>query len=289
MEPRRVKSWDGFLWWVEEPYHIEATSRSEIGVLNTLYSIARRHHVFVDAGAGVGYYTVRLSQRVREVHAFEPNPGVRRVLERNIELNLCDNVTVWPYALGSKPDKMALYIDKLSSSLLRREGAIENVVVEVMPLDGCVKGADIIKIDVEGYELEVLEGSTRILDLNRPYILIEHHDFRPDWRKKCKGLFNRIREFMAKFYYIPLMITDVHYLWVPREKFKPWYADELKYVLWRCWVNKCIKNLQEGRAWYHGLPKRWWWGMCLVDFIEELPEHIEREAEWVETVVEKAE
>ncbi|MBW2675086.1 MAG: FkbM family methyltransferase [Deltaproteobacteria bacterium] len=279
-------SWDGFRWFISEPWHTEVLGKAEIGVLRTLYSLAREDYTFVDVGAGLGYYAVRMSKRVKRVHAFEPNPSVRRILSRNLELNGCENVKVWPVALGVGRGALELHIDKLSSSLLPRRGAESSVAVEVVSMDELFITPNIIKIDVEGYELEVLRGAEGTLKLCAPYVLVEHHDFRPDWAEQCKGLYGKCEALMARLGYVPLVITDVHRLWVPKVALLSKRMDELKYALWRHYVNLCFKNLQEGRAWYHGLPKTWWWGMCLVDFIEELPEHIEKEADWAEAVIE---
>ena len=45
-----------------------------------------------------------------------------------------------------------------------------------------------------------------------------------------------------------------------------------------------MKNLREGRDWYYGLPYTWWYGMGVLDVIENLPEHIPEEPEWLEQI-----
>jgi FkbM family methyltransferase len=273
-----IESWDGFKWYIEEDSDREVLSRGEVSNIRALYLISDilKPEVFVDVGAYKGYYTVRLSGKCRRVLAFEPNPRNRRILEENIKLNKLSNITVYPYAAGE-----ARYVGKLyprSSSSTMLEGYVNTppIKVEVVPLDEIVDKADIIKIDVEGYETRVLEGAKRLVENLKPTLLIEHHDFR-GYRIND---YPRINSYLKSIGYIELYLTKPHRLYYhqskPFEAIKPLIANH--------YINMCIMNVEKGLPWYYGIPYTWWWGMNLIDFIYEIHEHVlsPDEPKWIE-------
>ena len=139
---------------------------------------------FVDVGAHIGMYTVAaavaLGARGR-VLALEPNPAAREQLEANLALNELDNVIVVPAAAGSAPGETVLHVpatpDPSFSSLEPgRFSEGEPVPVRMTTVDDEVEAADLkpsaVKIDVEGGELDVVAGMSRVLDL-RPLLIVE--------------------------------------------------------------------------------------------------------------------
>lgn len=148
-----------------------------------------RHHLraggdFVDIGAHIGMYTVTAAVTLRDrgsVLAFEPNPAARARLERNITINRCDNVVVSGRAVAEAVGTASLHVpdspDPAFSSL--EEGRFaegECVRVETTTVDREVEAAGLrpvmVKVDVEGAELRVLEGMERTLEV-RPVLLVE--------------------------------------------------------------------------------------------------------------------
>ncbi|MBC8484484.1 MAG: FkbM family methyltransferase [Bacteroidetes bacterium] len=131
----------------------------------------------VDAGANIGKYSVLFSEIVGpegSVFAFEPEPITFKTLENNIEVNGITNVKAFKHALGSEPGKMTLSCSLIHSgdNRLRRStnGNVfrKDIEVSVVTLDSILENhrVDFIKIDVQGWEFEVLEGARRILDTN---------------------------------------------------------------------------------------------------------------------------
>jgi FkbM family methyltransferase len=127
----------------------------------------------VDVGSNLGLYTILLSRLVGptgRVLAFEPDPDLFSLLERNCALNDCSNVTAYHLALGSKREHLLLHTTSLNSGdshlgdggsrIFRRSAQIE-----VGPLDEIIPGLrpDLVKIDVQGWELEVLKGMRALL------------------------------------------------------------------------------------------------------------------------------
>jgi FkbM family methyltransferase len=135
--------------------------------------------VFVDVGANVGYYTLKASKLVGaagRVYAIEPVPSTAAVLRANVRLNDCSNVVIHEVAAWSARGKLTLSVPGslygLASVTKEGQGA---VTVEALTLDELLRGenrVDLIKIDVEGAELEVLRGAQSVLRKAR-YVVLE--------------------------------------------------------------------------------------------------------------------
>src|SRR5690606_37949249 len=135
----------------------------------------------VDVGASIGYVTVISAKLVGpsgSVYAVEPFPNSIAVLESNIELNALTNVRVLQSAAGAQREKRLLYLHEYSTlnSLyadLNKPVTSKTLEVDVVRLDDVVQPpVDLVKIDVEGAELEVLAGFSGILAGSQPPILI---------------------------------------------------------------------------------------------------------------------
>jgi FkbM family methyltransferase len=148
---------------------------------------------FVDVGANIGYYTLLAARAVRDVgrvYAFEPNAAIRPRLEENLRLNqLLDSVQVYPHAVTRASGQIRFYPSITPdnsgvSSILPGAGrSDEGEVISCMSLDdfrAALPGSrriDLMKIDVEGAELEVLAGAGRILAADQaPAIMFESRD-----------------------------------------------------------------------------------------------------------------
>ena len=167
--------------------------------------------VFVDVGANVGYYTVLASKIVGlrgKVYAFEPSSENFKVLQANIELNNCKNVTAYNKALTDKSGKENLfkpdprsYGQKYLESVLRENKTVgweqhntEEILRECKPevvkavrLDEALKDApDVIKVDVEGSEKRALLGMGDLLT-KTPVIFLEDTTGLSRWLKKDLG------------------------------------------------------------------------------------------------------
>jgi len=132
--------------------------------MSFLLHFLRPEDLFVDVGANVGSYTMLASGHVGCLtKAFEPVPATYIRLRNNIAINyLQDRVLTYNIALGAEKNiiKFTSDLDTVNHAML--EGEHENYVqVNVKPLDK-FKGDQVpglIKIDVEGYEAEVLKGA----------------------------------------------------------------------------------------------------------------------------------
>ena len=131
----------------------------------------------IDIGANIGYYTLLAAKLVGDegkVFAFEPEPRNYALLLKNIELNGYKNVIPRQQAVSNKAGKVKLFLHEVESgahSLYEvRKDAREAIVVDAISLDEFFAGEecpiDIIKIDVEGAEMVVLLGMSKIVKNN---------------------------------------------------------------------------------------------------------------------------
>lgn len=130
--------------------------------------------VILDCGAHHGRSSIILSNWVGDkgkVVAFEPHPKNVEILQKNIELNNLRNIILEQKAVG--PSIGRIQITGESNSLVISKGT--GVAVEMTSLD---KYSDLdpnfLRIDVEGFEVEVLKGAKNIL-ATRPKLAIEIH------------------------------------------------------------------------------------------------------------------
>jgi FkbM family methyltransferase len=130
--------------------------------------------VVVDAGANIGIYSEFLSRCVGPtgaVHSFEPSPDNFHRL-RAATRNLA-NVHVSEAAVGEHSGKSQLYLsDKLNvdhRTYMADEDSRRSVPIEIVALDEYFKPGervDLIKMDIQGYELHALRGANRVLEDN---------------------------------------------------------------------------------------------------------------------------
>ncbi len=127
----------------------------------------------LEAGANIGYYALletKLAGPSGHLYAIEPSPQNFEMLKKNLELNGIRNADLYQAAFGEKRSKVKFYVydrSNLSSFIKRDEMGMEYTEVEVdmMTLDDFIKfkKVDFIRMDVEGYELEILKGAKNIL------------------------------------------------------------------------------------------------------------------------------
>jgi len=141
----------------------------------TFLQSLRRGDVVVDVGAHIGYYSLlaaRVVGNTGRVHAVEPCKETALLLQESIKANDLTNLTVHCCAAGSSHHVRQFQLTGSSDShgFYRHPNTetIATVEVQQEPLDRLIQGrADLIKIDVEGAEIEVLKGMNDLLAFNR--------------------------------------------------------------------------------------------------------------------------
>lgn len=129
---------------------------------------------FIDVGANIGWYTLIAAHALAgrgHVHSFEPDPAHVAKLKANVAVNRLDNVTVNELALSDQSGKATLHLNALNrgdNSLLPLATRRGSATVELGRLDdysGLSRERPlIIKIDVQGSEIDVLAGARRLLE-----------------------------------------------------------------------------------------------------------------------------
>jgi len=143
------------------------TTDKETNELKFLKKIIKKGDYVVDIGANIGYYTLFFASLVGptgKVFAFEPEPKNFSILKKNVENNLLDNVIIYQKAVGSKNKNIKM---KLSDSIgfhhISDHGDLD---LDCIRLDDHIQNVNFIKMDAEGYEVEILKGMPNLLQRN---------------------------------------------------------------------------------------------------------------------------
>lgn len=163
--------------WREAQYYLKY-GEIELNFLDALCSSQRDS---IDVGAHDGCYVHFLRKYSRHVYAFEPIPW----MAADLELKFQHGVTVRPEALSRSNGTATLHMpvvdgksvpgcSTISASVSAVYGGSNDITVPVRMLDGIYAGdAGFMKIDVEGHEIEVLEGGRETIERCRPNLVIE--------------------------------------------------------------------------------------------------------------------
>ena len=152
----------------------------EWNVKKYVYKHYTDYNLFLDVGANIGTYSIILAEKGMKCYAFEPVRSNIVALETNIKLNnLQEKITVLPYALGSKKSKANFTFDPVNtgashlteySDILDETQNPEFEDIEVNIFDQITKNLDInpddkvlMKVDVEGMEIDVIDGATNFI------------------------------------------------------------------------------------------------------------------------------
>jgi FkbM family methyltransferase len=168
--------------WVR--WHLTHRPKSSEQELDFLDRIIPERAATVDVGAHCGLYTRRLSRLSRKVHAFEPSHKMAEILRQTS----ASNVNVHEIALSDQIGEAELFIPKYNEQLVYGLASLEprsmacgqNVASARVPmarLDAIVhEDVGFVKIDVEGHELNVLNGAVELLENSQPVFLVEAED-----------------------------------------------------------------------------------------------------------------
>jgi FkbM family methyltransferase len=179
VNPRRNKGVDSSIYY---------NGTYEAGTLFVITNSLRKGDVFIDAGANIGLMSLAAAQQVGpsgKVFAFEPVPDVFAQLQQNAAINKAGNIQLYNLALGSEPERRIIYeqdrISKGVASFVPPPAASSaNHTVDVDTLDRVcdatrTKTIRMIKADVEGWELELLQGAKKLLSASdAPILCIEY-------------------------------------------------------------------------------------------------------------------
>lgn len=151
----------------------------------------------LDIGANIGIHTLFLAKIVGDsgkVIAFEPIKRIYEQLKKSIAINDFQNIVLNNYALGDRQTNAKINILKENmggSSIYNNKDtkfdSEENIMIKV--LDNLnLPRIDFIKMDVEGYEWNVIKGAKNLLERDRPNIVFEYNPISYDEEEKGSSL-----------------------------------------------------------------------------------------------------
>jgi len=153
----------------------------EQGTVAVVQSFLKEGDVFIDVGANIGFLSLVAAEKVGktgEVHAFEPVPSTLEILTKNKNINIYDQLSIYPHALGNETAKRFIYSENENrgGASLVNHISDEGIEIDIKRLDDLEfsKPITVIKIDVEGFEFEVLKGAENIILENKPKLIIEY-------------------------------------------------------------------------------------------------------------------
>ena len=167
-------------------------NRSEPEQLRAAQELAHGKTCCFDIGSHAGLYSLIFAREAKSVCAFEPWPRNIAWLTRTLSLNKIENVTVLPWAVSSQTGLQA-FQEGLHNSMGHLESSGTVPVFAVSLRDFIARYGlqpEVMKIDVEGAEIQVLQGGIDFIRERKPALLLSTHS--EDLRRKCLKLLREL-------------------------------------------------------------------------------------------------
>ena len=213
-------------WWKLKPrdyfqWHVFFGFKDD--VLDLLRHLASQSRNIIDVGANIGLYTVLMSKEMRfggQLLAVEPFPSTFDHLRLHLRINAASYVVARQVALGATNGEMTVQLPagepgKVSLRPFDGESTgsarIEITTVDQLMTKQQIPTADLIKIDVEGFEPHVLIGAQHTLIRDEPILCFE---YTPEWARHdieaCRRGFGMLAELGYQMYVLPQTNAPEH-------------------------------------------------------------------------------
>lgn len=205
----------------DDNYLKQIKNRFEPKMVQLFKTVAADSEVILDIGANIGCTALLFGELSEQVYAFEPSQSTFRFLEQNIAQSGLTNVSLQNIGLGAESGEFTLTFSPANrsggfvSNQTRIDAGHTTEQITIRSLDEVVRSLnvtkiDFIKIDVEGFEGQVLRGATQTLAEYQPVIVLELNHW-------CLNAFQRTSipdffDFLRSQFPILLAIDDVSYL-----------------------------------------------------------------------------
>jgi len=183
--------------------------------------------VIFDIGANIGLISLPLSRIFKKgkIHAFEALPPCAVVLENNIKKNNINNIRVINKAISSSKDNLEInlpaghalgnaFITQPSNDKSKSLGvfSVEAITVDDYVNTNHIKKIDLIKIDVEGWEEQVLIGAEKTIKMLNPTCIIEFNvtEFNKESENRAYSLWQKIQSLFNKIYLIDRLFKNLY-------------------------------------------------------------------------------
>jgi FkbM family methyltransferase len=176
----------GLLAPIEFYRALRARSWKENAVVEFIEPNLKEGEIFIDIGAGFGVYSLLASRIVGhqgKVYAFEPDAAAAEFCQRNLRMNKVFNVDLMRLAISNRTGPRVISNFPGSANQILEDvpsAQSEGTLVEATTLDDfCAKRGlipNMVKVDVEGHEVEVIEGGMQTLRKSKTALILEVHD-----------------------------------------------------------------------------------------------------------------
>lgn len=209
-------------WWLpEEDQHFEGYFSKSIQVGDKrlyqpqhidrcFHHIKNRKHTAIDVGGHCGFWSFYLGGNFKKVYAFEPVKIFRECFKKNIPH---ENVELVPIALGNENGFVRMNVELENTGATHVSNKTDGLnKVELKKLDDYgFTDIDFIKIDVEGYENQVVLGAKETLLRNKPIIIIEQKGFSDRFNETQFEAIDTLKNYGAKI--IDQVVKDYILSW----------------------------------------------------------------------------
>ncbi len=157
----------------------------EKGTLNFIKENLKKGDVFFDIGANIGLMSIFASNCVGstgKIISFEANPDTVPILKNNIQLNHISNITIVDKAVGNENGRIRIYnnwaVNRGGATLIKPQQETDSFEIDLIKIDSVKEYSELpvamMKVDVEGFEMDVLKGMEAILKkADPPKLIIE--------------------------------------------------------------------------------------------------------------------
>jgi len=199
--------------------HLYVFGDYELPTIRFLRRVLKPRSVCLDVGAQMGSLTLAMATAASSktiVHSFEPEDQNAARFRENIALNALSNVTLHQTAVSTVDGALKLYLSSdrnagtHSTVYIESNVSTEFIEIPSVRLDSFVRQhalqpVDLIKIDVEGAEVDVIEGARSVLQHHRPIVIMELSDHLQQARGQTCTEF---KQSMATLGYAPYFINE---------------------------------------------------------------------------------
>ncbi len=168
-----------------------------------------RGELALDIGSNIGYSTLSFCKNMKKVIAFEPDDRSRKILKKNIKLNKFESKTkIYDYAVSDRIGEKTFYLSKhpnLSAFNKNKKYWTKKKKVKIVTVDSLDVVPNFIKMDLEGHEIEVINGAMGSLKkTNFCRILLEVH---PQFYSKKRNFVDILRNLIKIGFKIKYLIS----------------------------------------------------------------------------------
>jgi FkbM family methyltransferase len=185
-------------------------------------NVLKKGQTVIDIGANIGYYALTEARIVGvsgRVYAIEPVSKNIELLINNIKLNDLNNINTYQYAIGSYNGNIDIGISEYSNlcSVANKIGVLKYETVPIITLDKFIttnklEQPDVIRMDVEGYETEIIKGAVNTLDRGVIVCMELHNAFLIEHKIEYRAFIKLLKELGYKIVFASIeplpILTD---------------------------------------------------------------------------------